>query len=729
MKDVFISRCIATASLSFALFSASPAQSIPPTWLSVYDGDGHGVDISSALVTDRAGNVYITGRSDGVSSGQDFVTLKYSRHGERLLTLRYNGGGNSWDEGNALVVDDSGNVYAGGTSFLSSSRSEAIIVKYSPSGAVEWEAHYSPTDTNASATIARMTLDRSTGTLVAGGASRLLRITTSGRILSVFFISNDSGTYRDTSYTVSDLATGSDGVTYVAGTKAWWPEGGDVPAENSFTLRLDRSDSVVWMRTFPAYGGKSLQVDREDNVIVTTGDPVSILKYDVRGELRWYRSYPRLDDPFAVVTDLKIDSMDNVYATGYRFHNQTAFDYATVKFDPNGNQMWSSFYDSGDTTRDFASALALDNAGNVYVTGTSMYGYYDSSRCSTVKYDSMGQMIGEVYFSRGRYAGGRFVEVSDSGDMLVGGDLTEHTGSDYFVTRYPADFPPVLDKRSDMFPLSVGREWIFDLDWRLVDPEKIGSSTQFVLGRAILDVTRKTVFTDSTEWLIREIDSTRICRFHSFPSSDTTCEIHLDSTSLVLIERHEGNHRLYRTDRTDDLSFLSSVLPFGNNLSPQAVFRYQQPFMLDTLRFSSNAGQFTRFDFAFVRGVGEIAVACGALYMPSYFSSSNRLESSTVLAVDDRKTVVLPSRYALSQNYPNPFNPSTTFTYTLPHLEHVRLAIFNIIGQEIAVLIDGEKPPGTYTAVWNAASLASGVYFFRLRAGGYEETKKLILAK
>ncbi|HEV8538358.1 MAG TPA: SBBP repeat-containing protein, partial [Bacteroidota bacterium] len=413
-------------SLTFGLSSTSSAQSIPPTWLSVYDGDGHGVDISSSMIMDRFGNAYITGRSGGISSGQDIVTLKYSRQGNRLLTLRYNGAANSWDEGNALATDDSGNIYVAGTSFLNSSRSEAIIIKYSSSGTTQWEGHYAPLDTNTSATILKLVIDSSTNTLVAGGNSLLLRYTLSGSLLSAFSYLPDSlvQPYPDTMYQMSDLKTASDGSICVVGTKSWMPEGGDVPEADGFSLKLDSHESLLWMRFFDAYGAKSLAVDGDDNLLVTTNDPVSIVKYDGNGELLWSKSYPLTTDAFVIITDLKTDSMNNVYVTGYGFAEQTAFDYVTVKLDPNGNELWSNHYDSGDTTRDFGSALALDKEGAVYVTGSSMYGWYDSSRSSTVKYDARGRMVGEAYFSRGRYTGGRGIAVSDSGDVFVGGDLS-----------------------------------------------------------------------------------------------------------------------------------------------------------------------------------------------------------------------------------------------------------------------------------------------------------------
>lgn len=89
----------------------------------------------------------------------------------------------------------------------------------------------------------------------------------------------------------------------------------------------------------------------------------------------------------------------------------------------------------------------------------------------------------------------------------------------------------------------------------------------------------------------------------------------------------------------------------------------------------------------------------------------------------------LPSHFLLSQNYPNPFNPTTTIIYSIPKQSLVTLKIYDILGREITTLVNEEKIAGTYKIDFNALSLASGVYFYRLEAGIYISTKKLILLK
>jgi hypothetical protein len=85
--------------------------------------------------------------------------------------------------------------------------------------------------------------------------------------------------------------------------------------------------------------------------------------------------------------------------------------------------------------------------------------------------------------------------------------------------------------------------------------------------------------------------------------------------------------------------------------------------------------------------------------------------------------------YSLGQNYPNPFNPATTISFSVPTQSFVSLKVFDSLGREQSVLLSEKLSAGTYTRQWNAADLSSGVYFYRLEAGSFIETKKLILLK
>ena len=89
----------------------------------------------------------------------------------------------------------------------------------------------------------------------------------------------------------------------------------------------------------------------------------------------------------------------------------------------------------------------------------------------------------------------------------------------------------------------------------------------------------------------------------------------------------------------------------------------------------------------------------------------------------------IPERFALAQNYPNPFNPSTTIEFVLPRASHVSIKVYDVLGLEVVTLVDQHLPPGHYKTTWDAANVASGVYLYRIQAGDFVETKKLILLR
>ena len=99
----------------------------------------------------------------------------------------------------------------------------------------------------------------------------------------------------------------------------------------------------------------------------------------------------------------------------------------------------------------------------------------------------------------------------------------------------------------------------------------------------------------------------------------------------------------------------------------------------------------------------------------------------SLLPVEDERLVV--NSFNLFNNYPNPFNPSTVIRYELPENSNVTITVFDVIGNEVATLVNELKPAGSYEVNFNGRNLSSGVYYYRLKAGSFIETKKFVLIK
>lgn len=99
------------------------------------------------------------------------------------------------------------------------------------------------------------------------------------------------------------------------------------------------------------------------------------------------------------------------------------------------------------------------------------------------------------------------------------------------------------------------------------------------------------------------------------------------------------------------------------------------------------------------------------------------------LPTDVRMSDQLPSEFALKQNYPNPFNPATVIEYQVAHTEFVSLKVYNLLGQEVAVLVNGQMEPGTYAVTWTAEGVPSGIYFAKMQAGMFTQTRRMMMVK
>jgi uncharacterized protein (UPF0218 family) len=106
------------------------------------------------------------------------------------------------------------------------------------------------------------------------------------------------------------------------------------------------------------------------------------------------------------------------------------------------------------------------------------------------------------------------------------------------------------------------------------------------------------------------------------------------------------------------------------------------------------------------------------------------MHNRIIIAKDGEEDfIITPVEFALEQNYPNPFNPATTINYSIPEAGNVEMKVYDILGNEVATLVNETKVPGNYSAVFDASSFASGIYIYTLRTNSFVQTKKMMLMK
>jgi len=126
-----------------------------------------------------------------------------------------------------------------------------------------------------------------------------------------------------------------------------------------------------------------------------------------------------------------------------------------------------------------------------------------------------------------------------------------------------------------------------------------------------------------------------------------------------------------------------------------------------------------------------VTVAGMYLYQCDFHFSLGMIGSfnTTATGIKNDQTSFQPVAFRLEQNFPNPFNPTTTISFDIPFQTYVSIKVYNLIGQEVATLVNENMAAGSYSKIWNATSTPSGVYFYRLQAGSFTATKKLALLK
>jgi len=351
-------------------------------WVARYDGPAHWDDIASAVALDAEGNVYVTGSSYGLGTGFDYATIKYDRDGNELWVARYDGPASRDDGAGAIVVDAEGQVYVTGGSYGGYTQDYATI-KYDADGTRLWVERYSGGLPPGGGAIG-MRLDKEANVYVTGVVwmgpptgddIATVKYSSEGRQLWVALY-NGPGNGNDVPH---DLRIDSDGYVYVTGESA----GLGTSASDYVTIKYDSDGNEAWEALYdgPAHitdVAFALALDVEGNVYVTggsyglgTGTDYATIKYDQDGNQLWVSRYDGPDHRDDGAVALGLDNEGNVYVAGNSDAVATHYDYATVKYDRDGNEVWVTRYDGPLSQNDFARAMAMDLKGNVYVAGDS----------------------------------------------------------------------------------------------------------------------------------------------------------------------------------------------------------------------------------------------------------------------------------------------------------------------------------------------------------------------
>ncbi len=741
-------------------------------WVARYDGMEH-IDYAYAIAVDGSGNVYVTGFSYGGSgTDHDYATVKYNSEGEEEWVARYNGPGNSGDYANAIAVDGSGNVYVTGESYGSGSSFDYMTVKYNSEGEEQWVARYDGPG-NSSDEAHAIAVDGSGNVYVTGYSKgsdtyydyATVKYNSSGQEQ---WVARYDGPGNDDDY-ASAIAVDGSGNVYVTGGS----EGSGTSSDYA-TVKYNSSGEEQWVARYNGPGNgndyaNAIAVDGSGNIYVTGRSynsdsdieddwDYATVKYNSEGQEQWVARYDGPENSYDKATAIAVDGSGNVYVTGYSKGSDTYYDYATVKYNSSGEEQWVARYNGPGNYYDYAHAIAIDGSGNVYVTGESRgSGTFDDY--ATVKYNSSGQ---EQWVARyngpgNSGDGANAIAVDGSGNIYVTGssynlDLDIKDDWDYATVKYNSEGQEQWVARYNGPGNSSDEANAIAVDGSgnvYVTGSSVGSGTSFDY------MTVKYNSEGQEQWVAR----------YNGPGNGN------DYANAIAVD---GSGNIYVTGESYDSGTSSdyATVKYNSSGEEQWVARYNGPENSvdrahaiaidgsDVYVSGVSAGLGTSYDYATVKynSAGEeqwvaryngpgnsydyvtaIAVdGSGNVYVTGY-SEGNKWSVYTTIKYSGETGIVdeiinLPSTVYLGNNYPNPFNSSTTIQYTLPRNEYVRLSIYSISGQLVKTIENGVRSVGVHTESWNGTdargrSATSGIYFYRLEAGGETFVKKMVLMR
>lgn len=451
----------------FVLHCSALLSQVSTIWEQRYNGTGNGYDEATSMFIDSDGNIYTAGASTGSGTDIDFAVVKYSQAGALLWSARYNGPGNGADDAYLVKSDNSGNVYVSGASTGSGTELDYCIVKYNSDGVQQWVARYNgpgnaidevyslQVDNNGNVYITGYSNGGTTGDDVCtikydsfGTEQWVKRYNGSGNnddYGNSIQIDNSGNCYVTcaVSGTTSDL----DFVTIkydASGSQGWVAtyngpgNGEDFPSSNA----IDGNGNIY----VTGYSmGSSTDMD------------YCTIKYSSSGQQQWVQRYDGpdgYDESFNVI----VDNSGNVYVTGNSSGIGTGDDYCTIKYDNSGQEMWVARYDGGGgVSNDYCNWVAVDPTGNVYVTGI----VGDSTgpkNCATIGYNSAGAQQWLVTYNGpgNEFDSGNALAVDNAGNVYVTGGSDNASNTDFITIRYSSaiGIQPVSNEIPRIFSLA-----------------------------------------------------------------------------------------------------------------------------------------------------------------------------------------------------------------------------------------------------------------------------------
>lgn len=821
--------------LSHSIYSQVQTQ-----WITRFNSSSNGNESPTCMASDKNGNLYIAGFTINPSSDHDYFTVKYNSSGEELWKQTFNYTGNKADQVNAISTDRDGNVYVTGSATNEIGLLDIVTIKYDQNGNKQWIAKFNGPENGNDGGVG-VAVDSEGSLYVTGycaGNEESVDIYTikynpsdGSKVWSAVF----NNPIKDVDYPTA-VTIDSDNNIYVTGYSHYTSAGNDY-----ITIKYNSNGSQIWAKP---YGGKtddkasSIALDSWNNVYVTgysNGDYATV-KYSSSGELQWDAKYNGTSNGFDQATALCVDKEGNVYVTGQSAGNGTGIDYATVKYSPMGVELWNARYNDLGNSNDLAAAICTDNMGSVYVSGNSWNGSNDDY--STIKYNPLGA---ELWVAKYNGPGNQVdkasaLYVDDKGNVYVtGASIGTSTQYDIATIKYSQSGPEAIPTLVSPAFGSSGIGQNPQLEWSTVknaDFCKLQISTNKNFNSIVVDTLvsivngickiKDGVLDNNTQYFWRtsavniagEGQWTPTWTFSVLNAPDSpqllapTNGAAGQSVTPTLTWQNAPTAESYRIQIARDLSFTDIIydqngLTSNEHSIPNGLLNNNSQYFWRVN--ASNAGGTVPWSNVWSLGTGFvnppaqpvlISLPSGSLgqsltptldwndqpsvtsyriqvasdlnftnivvdegnLTSSHFSippgklsgsttyywkvSANNLGGtgnwsmiwtfSTMGSGLTRTGNDIPKDITLYNNDPNPFSSTTSIRFDIPSSldnNQVSISVFDEMGKEVSKIFDEKVRAGSWKVQFDGSNYPRGYYLYQIRARGLVQTKKMFLVK